>query len=308
MRSSITLARVCRRIIQLTVLLLIILAARDSAFRRDALRDSRRLQDAFAPESSAYAQFIDAHKGVDGILERTRGNLWYFELGQVVVADSLAVVEHLFVSRQFTIPFLIAGSWLLLLSLGLGRVFCSHLCPAALLFEAGGLIRRGVLRMGFRLPTVIVPRFTKYLILGLGLVIAGATGAYVLAWIYPPRLVCVELDQLVFNGALRFGTLFLLGVVLVELLAFPRGWCTHLCPGGALYSLLGARRLLRIKLDADRCTRCGACRPVCPYDLRPDRSSPGMECDNCVRCIAACPEDALTYRTPKAIPSHGGEP
>ena len=307
-RPSVTVMRVLRRGVQLSVLILIILAARDSAFRRASLWESRRLQDAFSPEPSPYAEFLEAHDGVDGVLEQTRGNLWYFNLGSVGVADSLAVVEHLFVSRRFTVSFVIAGAWLLLVSLGCGRVFCSHLCPAALLFEAGGLIRRGLLRVGFRLPAGSVPRFTKYLLLGIGLIAAGATGAYMLAWIYPPRLLCVELDRWVFNGSLRFGALFLLGIVLLEVLAFPRAWCSHLCPGGALYSLLGARRLLRIRLHQDRCTRCGACRPVCPYDLRPDKASPGMECDNCVRCMAACPENALTFRTPKAITPQEGRP
>ena len=219
----------------------------------------------------------------------------------------MAVVENLAVSRGLPISLIIAGAALLVLTLACGRVFCSHLCPAALLFDIGGVIRQGLLRLGVELPSARVPRYTKYMVLGIGLAAAALSGQYILTWIYPPRLVCVELDRLAFNGALRFGTFFLLGVMLVEILVFPRIWCTHLCPGGALYSLLGARRLLRIKLHAGRCTHCGACRSVCPYDLEPDKASPGMECDNCVRCIASCPEDALTYRRPEYRAPQGGD-
>ncbi|MDP6490273.1 MAG: 4Fe-4S binding protein [Kiritimatiellia bacterium] len=285
---------------QVVVVLLVILAARDGAFRQDTLRENRRLHDAFAPETSAYEQILDTHPRLDKGLENVRGGTWFFDLGIVSFADALAVAENVAVSRRLSVPLLLASLWLLLISLGLGRVFCSHVCPAALLFEAGGLIRKGLLRIGLPLPNGRVPRFTKYMALGIGLAAATVGGEYILAWIYPPRLVCIELDQCVFNGALRFGVLFLGGVVLLEILAFPRAWCTHLCPGGALYSLLGKKRLLRIRLHDDRCTSCGACRPVCPYDLRPDLSSPGMECDNCVRCIAACPESALSFRKPGA--------
>ena len=123
------------------------------------------------------------------------------------------------------------------------------------------------MRIGVQLPTARVPRFTKYMVLGVGLAAAVVGGQYILAWIYPPRLVCIELDRLAFNSAPRFGVLFLAGVVLLEIIAMPRAWCTHLCPGGALYSLLGKMRLLRIRLHEDRCTSCGACRKVCPYDL-----------------------------------------
>ncbi len=297
MRPAITFARVIRRVVQIGILLLIILAAMDSAFRRETLRESRRLQDAFAPEPTRYERILVSQPKLNGALEQTRGNLWFFDLGFLKFADCLAVAENVCVSRRFSVPFLLAGIWLLLISLGCGRVFCSHLCPAALLFEMGGVVRRGLLRCGLHLPNGHMPRFTKYMVLGVGLMVAALGGQYVLAWIYPPRVVCIEIDRLFFNGAARFGILFLLGIVLVEILALPRAWCTHVCPGGALYSLLGARRLLRIKLQEDRCTRCGECRRVCPYALKPDVASPGMECDNCVRCVAACPEDALVYRT-----------
>ena len=297
-----TSTRIFRSVLQLGVVVLLVLAAKDAAYRQNALRDSRQLRDAFAPEVPLYERTLAAHPGLDRTLNRLRGNLWVFDAGGIALADSLAVVENLVVSRRWVGPFLVAGSWLLLLTLGCGRVFCAYLCPAALLFEGGRLLRRGLLRLGFPLPNVAVPRFTKYLVLALGLLLAALTGRYILAWVYPPRLIGLEIGHVILEGSLRAGVILVLGILLVEILAMPRVWCTHLCPGGALYSLIGAGRLLRIKRLADRCTRCGACRPVCPYDLRPDQASPGMECDNCTRCIAACPEAALTYRRAKPLP------
>jgi ferredoxin-type protein NapH len=291
-----TVARLFRRALQVLVILFIVIAAKDAAYRQQAFLDSRRLQDAYSGTPSLHEQILKASPVLDTAAEHLRGNAWYLEFGIVKIVDSLALLEKVCVSRKLSLSLLLAGSWLILLSLGLGRVFCSHLCPAALLFELGTLVRKGLLRIGFNLPQGQLPRYTKYLILGIGLAIASIAGHYTLAWSYPPRLFSVELGHVVQEGSLRFGAVLLLGILIIEILAMPRVWCTHLCPGGALYSLLGARRLLRINHHKDRCTQCGKCRNVCPYDLRPDMKSPGMECDNCVRCIAACPESALTYK------------
>jgi ferredoxin-type protein NapH len=295
-----TVARIFRRALQVLVILLIVIAAKDAAFRQREFRDSRRLQDAYSGAPPSLHEYIlKAFPILDTPAENLRGNIWYLDFGIVRIVDSLALLEKGCVSRKLSLSLLLAGSWLMLLSLGLGRVFCSHLCPAAPLFELGTVVRNGLLRVGFNLPQGQLPRFTKYLILGVGLVIASITSHYTLAWSYPPRLFSVELGHVLLDGSIRFGALFLVGILIIEILALPRVWCTHLCPGGALYSILGARRLLRIKRHADRCSQCGKCRPVCPYDLRPDVKSPGMECDNCVRCIAVCPEHALTYKKQK---------
>ncbi|MBC8875123.1 MAG: hypothetical protein H8E44_37355, partial [Planctomycetes bacterium] len=97
-------------------------------------------------------------------------------------------------------------------------------------------------------------------------------------------------------GTSLTGILILLGIIaLVEVVISPRWWCRTMCPGGALYGLIGWPRLLRVKLDTDRCTKCRKCVPVCEPGLDPVRESYGIECDNCGECVRHCPDRALRY-------------
>ncbi len=93
----------------------------------------------------------------------------------------------------------------------------------------------------------------------------------------------------------------LLAVVFVAVLAANRWifrfWCRGLCPLGAMLGAAGRFGLLRLRKDELRCTQCGKCDQVCSGAASP---SPGekwqrAECDLCLNCVAACPEDALSF-------------
>lgn len=86
------------------------------------------------------------------------------------------------------------------------------------------------------------------------------------------------------------------------------GWCGHLCPLGAFWSLAGRaspRPLVTIAFTDANCTRCADCLRVCPEkqiirfkDMAQTGRIPSGECLNCGRCIEVCPEDALHFRIP----------
>jgi ferredoxin-type protein NapH len=88
-------------------------------------------------------------------------------------------------------------------------------------------------------------------------------------------------------------SLFLFVLLMVEILLSPRMWCRSLCPGGALYAVLGARRVFRVKNDFAACTQCAACIKACPMGLNPMSDALGIECDNCLACLPSCQPDAL---------------
>jgi ferredoxin-type protein NapH len=288
-----TIARHC---VQISVVAFLCLIAAHSANDMELFRSKGKLQDVFAPDETIYSRLAESISIVPRILKHVTGNLWHLKAGPVLISDPLAVLEGTAASHDFNYTLMISAIPLIILTLLLGRVFCSFICPIGLILEISAGIRSLISKAGFNLIVIRIPAWTKYLLLAVGLIMAYVTSGYVLAWIYAPRLFYMALDNYFITGTLRFGFVFICAITLIDLLATRRGWCTAVCPGGALFSLLGAGRLLRLKHSESRCTQCGECREKCPYDLRPDLQTPNMECDNCKACVHACPESALTYR------------
>ncbi len=101
-------------------------------------------------------------------------------------------------------------------------------------------------------------------------------------------------------------------VFMLDLLVSKRGWCSHLCPMGAFYSLLGTHSLLRVRADGrEQCDDCMDCFMVCPEQqvIRPalkgqvNKNSSEItgpvitsaNCTNCGRCIDVCAKDVFHF-------------
>ncbi|MFQ5505950.1 MAG: 4Fe-4S binding protein [Planctomycetota bacterium] len=248
-------------------------------------------------------------KGALTAARTLRGSTWSFEILGVSFTDPLAALESVFASRTVRWVLLLGIVIPLLLSILFGRFFCSWVCPAGFLLELTGKLR-GVLRF-LELPPGKVRLWhgDMYLILVIGLTITFLFGLPFLGYLYPPALLGRELHNgvtimfdraeggwLGFSAAgLTLASWFLIGIALIEIVFGARLWCRALCPGGAVYSLLGSMRLVRVKRSAESCSLCGECVPVCEMGLNPMTDRTGMECDNCGACIAHCPEDALGF-------------
>ena len=120
---------------------------------------------------------------------------------------------------------------------------------------------------------------------------------------YNARLCRAEVRASLFRGN-RYG------VFLFDAFVLRHGWCGHLCPLGAFWSLAGRGAQVRIAFDDASCTRCGDCLKACPEPrvlnfneaARHGFVKPG-ECTNCAACIAVCPESSLrlTLRPSKGV-------
>ncbi len=228
------------------------------------------------------------------------GDTWVLQFGDFSLSHPLALLESLFAAKILLLPFLMSALLPLLISVVLGRVFCSWLCPVGFFLEILQKIMRktslpAVSRAGqqadWRLPFFV-----------LLLALSALLSMPLLASFDPPHLFGRELMYLYSLGAVSMSGLgLLLGIILLDLLFASRIWCRSICPSGGGLSLLGNWRKLHIELDAKICTRCGECNSVCPYYLQPMGLADGVlfndfTCDNCSLCRDICPEGAIGFR------------
>jgi ferredoxin-type protein NapH len=106
--------------------------------------------------------------------------------------------------------------------------------------------------------------------------------------------------ELVFGAGL--GLTAAVGVFAFDFAIVRHGWCGHVCPLGAFWSLVGRAGQLKVRYDSASCTRCGDCVKVCPepqvlnFNQAEARGMVASgECIACGRCIAVYPEDSLGF-------------
>jgi ferredoxin-type protein NapH len=283
--------QVARRSVQALVLLSLFVIPSLSLYdnlrnQRDEVGIQRRL------DTRAIAALVKDLDHPEVITQSVRGSVWTMKIKDFIVSDPLAVVDFLSASRHLIDAFLLTALVPILLTALLGRVFCGWICPADVLFEIGSKLRAFA---GIE-TDVRFSRKLKYVVLALGALTALLFGVRTLAEVYPPRIVSGELYLFITFGAFGAGAYFLLLIVVFEVFVSKRFWCRYVCPGGALYSILGRARVVRLETRASLCVDCDKCQPVCEFGLDPARGAYGPECNNCGLCIRACAPGAIVWR------------
>jgi len=228
-------------------------------------------------------------------LDAVKGTTWSGTFFGVNLSDPLSAVAQVAAGRRFYRPLLLAVGIPVLLSVVFGRFFCGWICPATFLYELNTNFAALLRQLGFHGGNRRFDRRFKYLVLACGVLLSALTGSVLFASIYPPAIIGREIFYAVALGGFGIGTVFFVLTLLFDLLVARRGFCRYLCPGGALYSLLGRYRLLRIQRVVERCNDCAKCNAVCEFGLDPLRDGFGQECNNCTACMAVCPTDALEF-------------
>jgi ferredoxin-type protein NapH len=179
-----------------------------------------------------------------------------------------------------------------------GRVFCSWVCPVNLVTDLAFWLRRKLELIG----GLVFPRATRYWLLGVVMLVAAVTGTLAYELINPVSL----LHRGLFFG-MGAGWVLIIGLLMFDLAVSKRGWCSHLCPMGAFYSLISQYSLIRVRADSrSACDDCGECFVVCPEPqiLPPvlKGESKGIPpvvldgtCTNCGRCIDICHDGIFEF-------------
>jgi ferredoxin-type protein NapH len=260
---------------------------------RDQISDGRWLQQkAFALVDRLLADSDNQ----DAVIYSVVGSPWSINISGFNISDPLAALSISIAGRGFYWPILISIIPLALLTILLGRVFCGWLCPYHLIAEMNDKLRNLFVMLGLAPNNFQLGRGTKYTILAVLLALSLISGIPLFPHIYPPVVLSREMFGFMYYGTISFGSLFIMFLLLTELSLSRQWWCRYVCPGGAMYALLGSFRILRMTRSEEKCAPCGKCDEACPFGLLPMSDEIGMECDNCGLCKSVCPDDALSYK------------
>lgn len=239
-------------------------------------------------------------------LNNLKGTTWSGTLFGLKLSDPLAVVGQISAGKTIYVPFLITALIPIFLTIIFGRFFCGWICPATFIYELNDNLATWLRKAGIPVGRKKLDFRIKYLVLLMGIIISAVTGMIAFASVYPPALIGREIYYAIALSGFGSGMVFFLLTMLFDLMVSRRGFCRYVCPGGALYSLLGHFRLFRIKRDVTQCNDCAKCNVVCQFGLDPLRDDFTQECNNCTACIAVCPTDALSFTASiKDIPNQG---
>ena len=181
-----------------------------------------------------------------------------------------------------------------------GRAYCSWVCPINIVTDAAFWLRT---RFGLNLSWQPKKNIRNWLLL-MTLMVSALTSS--IAWEVVNPITMLQ-RGLVFGMGIAWA--IVLAVFLFDLIVSRRGWCSHLCPVGAFYGLVGKFSLVRVSAGKRKaCTDCGDCFRVCPephvitLPLLGGEKGIGPivtngDCTNCGRCIDVCDEDVFHFAT-----------
>jgi ferredoxin len=221
----------------------------------------------------------------------------------------------------------------LLLTLLLGRVYCSFLCPMGVMLDIVSGIRTRLFRK--KKPRYRKPQnFIRYTILAIAVVLLFFNSIFLINLLDPYGLSGKIFSNLARpawylgnNLLARFLKLFdnytfyhvpmhffayrimaatgLIFLALALLAWFRERWyCNVICPVGAVLGLASKFSFFKLRIDEGSCTRCGNCSKVCKSGCI-DVKNMKIEFDRCVacyNCIGSCPEGGITYKNIRILP------
>lgn len=243
------------------------------------------------------------------LLGSSLGGFWIIKgnLSSSLLLETIPLTEPLLLLQMFAagitsplsttlIGAAIVGGFYLLVG---GRVFCSWVCPVNVVTDVANWLRN---RLRIK-PNSQINRNTRYWLLAMTLVISFSTGLLAYEFINPVSIIH---RSLIFG--VGFASLMILSIFLFDLLIATRGWCSHLCPMGAFYGLLGKFSPLRVRAEQrEQCQKgCNDCFQVCPESQVITPALRGADkgnnptilsgnCTNCGRCIDVCPENVFQF-------------
>lgn len=220
---------------------------------------------------------------------------------------------------------------LIALTLLLGRLYCSAICPMGIFQDVvtriGGFFRKkkkrykfspakNTLRYGFLAVMAVA------LISGFSLVVSlldpyAAYGRIAANLFSPAYLAGNNLLEMIFTSFgnytfyrmdIYMRSAFAVSVAILTLFAIGylawkhgRTYCNTVCPVGTFLGLISRFSLLKIRIDASKCNGCGLCATRCKSSCIDSKNHriDHSRCVDCFDCLDACRQNALSFSAPQ---------
>jgi len=242
-------------------------------------------------QSGGTANFSHRPPGVDGFLPISSMMSFYLFVttGQIHPAHPAGMFIFLAI---------------VLISLVVGKSFCSWLCPVGFISELIGDFGQKIFKRKIKLPKFLdYPlRSIKYLLLGFlfySVFFLMSTVA-VKSFLDSPYNLVSDIKMYFFFAYISRVALIVISVLFLFSIIIRNFWCRYLCPYGALLGLLNFLSPSKIKRNSVSCIDCGLCNKACPSFIKVDKVKTILsdECTSCFNCIDACPvADTLDLKT-----------
>lgn len=281
------------------VLLFLTLIAYESTFinYKTGFNNPRLVELSSGPAARILYETVNALFSWSGEpVQSFRGNsgmTWSIRVFGIPFTDPVAGISSLTSFAVFAPGFYLGLIFPLLIAAVFGRVFCSYICPASLLFFSVSRIRN------FLRPYFLLPEFQPGRMLAWGILFGGIISALVFShgvWIF--ILPYFSMGQTIYSGIAQgmiSSTLIaLLFFSLMDLLFGKNFTCRNVCPTGRLLGAIGSRSVISVKRDSSKCVdRCRICTEVCPLGADPKRDL-ARDCSLCGECMVLCPASCLS--------------
>jgi len=211
------------------------------------------------------------------------------------------------------------------LTLGLGRVYCSAICPLGIFQDivsrVAGIGKKG--RFSYR-PSKSTLVIVWYLLAalffwGVSVIPAllepysayGRMASQILGPLYKyGNNILAHFSERAENYSFYTVDVWMTGVgafiaailTLAVVGAFAwksgRGYCNTVCPAGAILGLLAKFSLMKPRISKEKCTTCGLCAKNCKAScIDPaNKEIDYLRCVSCFNCLDRCPKGGIEYR------------
>lgn len=255
---------------------------------------------------------------------------FYFLDFAEILPNSFHRLAHIqFVPALMSLSFIILAV-LILITLLLGRIYCSTICPMGIFQDIVTWISKktakkkkrfryspatNILRWGVLGVTAIAFLFGFTVILGL-LDPYSAFGRMTVNVFKPVYMLGNNLLESIFSSfnnytfyqvdaSLLSISSFIIGLLTFLVIGFlawkyGRTWCNTICPVGTLLGFLSRFSLFKVRIDTEKCNHCGLCATKCKASCinSPEQTIDYSRCVDCFDCLGECRQNALSYTTP----------